>query len=260
MKINGPIPLLLAGALLAFAPDARAQESEEPALYVSVECMQATGTDYLFVETNLWLPVHQALVDQGMRNSWALYEVAFGDRSDCDYYTVTTYLGEEQLNAEPRYDAVFAEVHSSTRTADAFERTYAARDRLSTELWRTIDSTEIGAHRYAVINRMHAEDPLTYEQMESRVFKAAHQMLIDEGHRAGWAVYELVAPAGTAVPWNYATVDLMDEIGPVPMADAMLAANPDRDLEELQELLDVREQVHSEIWTRIATTTPASED
>ena len=178
----------------------------------------------------------------------------------CDYYTVTTYLGEEQLNAEPRYDAVFSEVHSSTQTADAFARTAAARDRLSTELWRLIDSTEIGDHRYAVLNRMRADDPLTYEQMESRVFKAAHQVLVDDGHRAGWGVYELVAPAGTAVPWNYATVDLMNEIGPVPMADAMLAANPDRDLEELNELLELREQVHSEIWTRIAYTTSPSED
>jgi len=164
------------------------------------------------------------------------------------------------LNAEPRYDEVFAEVHSNRRTADDFARTDAARDRLSTELWREIDSTEIGAHQYVLINRMRADDPLTYEQMESRVFKAAHQVLIDEGHRSGWAVYELVAPVGSAIPWNYATVDLMNEIGPVPMADAMLEANPGRDLEEMHELLEVREQVHSEIWTRIASTTAPSED
>ena len=123
MKTTVSIAAFLVCVLLAFAPNVAAQEGEESTLYLAVECMQATGTDYLYVETNLWLPVHQALVDAGRRNSWALYEVAFGDRSVCDYYTVTTYLGEEQLNFEPRYDAVFAEVHSGTRTVDAFERT-----------------------------------------------------------------------------------------------------------------------------------------
>ncbi len=260
MKKTGSIATFVFCALLAFPPNSVAQENDDAALFVVVECMQATSTDYLWVETNLWLPVHQALVDAGNRNSWALYEVAYGDRTVCDYYTVTTFRGDEQLNFEPRYDAVFSEVHANRQTADDFARTAAARDRLSTELWRMIDSTEIGDHRYAVINRMRADDPLTYEQMESRVFKAAHQVLVDEGHRAGWGVYELVSPIGTSIPWNYATVDLMNELGPVPMADAMLAANPGRDIEELHELLEVREQVRSEVWTRIASTTSPSED
>ena len=260
MKTTGSIAALLACVLTVFGSDARADGHEDATIYVAVECMQSASTDYLYVETNLWLPVHQALVDAGKRNSWGLYEVAFGDRSVCDYYTVTTFRGEEQLNAEPRYAEVFAEVHSDRRIADDFARTDAARDRLSTELWRVIDSTEINEHRYIVMNRMRADDPLTYEQMESRYFKAAHQLLIDQGHRSGWAVFELVSPIGSSIPWNYATVDLMNEIGPVPMADAMLEANPGQDLTEMQELLEVREQVRSEIWTRIASTTAPSED
>lgn len=258
MKITGLIAAALACALIACSAEATAQDSAE--LYVAVECMDATNPDYVSVETDLWLPVHQALVDAGKRNSWALYEVTFGDRTKCDYYTVTTYLGEEQLNADPDFASVFAEVHSRSQNREAMARTEASRVRVSTELWRVIDSTEIGAHRYAAINRMHADDPLTYEQMESRVFKAAHQVLIDEGHREGWAVYGLVSPLGNAIPWNYATVDLMNEIGPVPMAEAMMTANPDRDLEEMYELLELREQVYSEIWMRVATTTAPSED
>ncbi len=155
---------------------------------------------------------------------------------------------------------VFADVHSRSDNRGAMARTEASRNRVSTELWRVIDSTAIGDHRYASVNRMRADDPLTYEQTESQVFKAAHQVLIDQGHREGWAVYELVAPLGSAIPWNYATVDLMNEIGPVPMAEAMLTANPDRDLEELFDMLGVREEVHSEIWMRIATTTAPAED
>ena len=127
MNKTGPIAALLACALAGFSAGTHAQEDEAPTLYLVVECMQATSTDYLWVETNLWLPVHQALVDTGKRNSWALYEVAFGDRTVCDYYAVTTYLGEEQLNAEPDFAAVFSEVHSDRQTADDFTRTAAAR-------------------------------------------------------------------------------------------------------------------------------------
>ena len=258
MKTTGLFAAALASLLAAYSVEA--QQNDHPELYVVVDCMDATNSDYVAVETELWLPVHQALVDAGKRNSWALYEVTFGDRTVCDYYTVTTYLNEDQLNADPDFATVFNEVHSRFDSRGAMARTEASRNRVSTELWRVIDATEIGDHRYATVNRMRADDPLTYEQTESRVFKAAHQVLIDQGHRAGWAVYELVSPIGTAIPWNYATVDLMNEIGPVPMAEAILTANPDKDLEELYELLGVREQVHSETWMRIATTTAPSGD
>lgn len=260
MKKTGSIAAAFACALLACPSAAPAQDADRPDVYVVVDCMDATSSDYVSVETDLWLPVHQALVDAGKRSSWALYEVAFGARTVCDYYTVTTFVGKDQLNADPDYAGVFAEVHSRLGTRSAMARTEASRNRVSTELWRVIDSTAINAHRYAAVNRMRADDPLTYEQTESRVFKAAHQVLIDQGHRAGWAVYELLSPLGSAIPWNYATLDLMNEIGPVPMAEAMLTANPDKDLEELYELLGVREEVHSEIWMRLAATTAPAED
>ena len=64
----------------------------------------------------------------------------------------------------------------------------------------------------------------------------------------------LVSPIGTSKPYNYATVDFVDHLDPVPMAEAMMSANPDRDLDALQELLQLREQVSSETWELVATT------
>ena len=255
MKRSGLLAAALACVLIGFPTDAPSQSNDAPALYVVLECMKSSTPEYVYIETELWKPVHQSLVDSGKRDSWALYEVEYGDRTVCDYYTVTTYRGEEQLNTDPAYGALFAEVHPNVDVADAMLRTGAARERLSTELWRMIDSTDVGAHRYAVMNRMYADDPLTYEQTESRVFKAAHQVLIDEGHRTGWGVYELVSPIGSEIPYNYATVDLTNELGPVPMAQAMMTANPDRDLDEMYELLEVRDQVRSETWRLVAATT-----
>mgnify|MGYP001556521115 FL=1 len=65
-----------------------------------------------------------------------------------------------------------------------------------------------------------------------------------------------MSPLGSSIPYNYSTVDLVDHLDPVPMAEAMMSANPDRDLDALQELLDLREQVNSETWALVASTKP----
>ena len=244
---------LLPGALLA-------QDQESPALYVSVDCMKATATNYEEIETKIWKPMHQHLVETGERNSWALYRVMYGDRSRCDYYTVTTFAGGEQLNTVVDYAAAFDAVHPGKNVTKAMQQTWAAREQVATELWMLVDRTELRPHRYAVVNRMFAEDPVAYESMESQVFKAGHQALMDSGHRAGWAVYTLMSPLGSAVPYNYSTVDFVNDLSPVPMAEAMMAGNPDRDLDAMNQLLELRDQVLSETWVLVARTdAPAQE-
>ncbi|MDJ0905987.1 MAG: hypothetical protein QNI96_08220 [Woeseiaceae bacterium] len=223
-------------------------------VYVSVDCMKSTSPGYVQLELEMWKPVHQYLVDSGKRRSWTLYEVVFGDRSRCDYYTVTTYSGEQQLNAYADYAAAFAAVHRGADAGEQMAATMAARKHMASELWVLVDRTEIQEHRFAVINKMLATDPVAYERMESEVFKAGHQVLIDSGDRAGWAVYALVSPIGSAIPYNYGTVDFVNELGPVPMAEAMLTGNPDRDLDAMHELLGLRDHILSETWALVGTT------
>lgn len=247
------IACLLPGTLIA-------QDQSTPTLYVSIDCMKTTAANYESIETDIWQPMHQHLVDAGERNSWALYRVVYGDRSKCDYYTVTTFLGEDQLNAASDYGEAFAAAHPGKDLNKAMQQTWAAREQVATELWTLIDRTDLRPHRYAVVNRMYAEDPVAYESMESEVFKAGHQALIDGGYRAGWAVYALVSPIGSSVPYNYGTVDLVDDLSPVPMAEAMMAANPDRDLDAMNDLLELRDQVLSETWELVTRTeAPARE-
>ncbi len=223
-------------------------------VYLSVECMKSTSADYEQLEINIWKPMHQHVVDQGQRAAWALYRVAYGDRSRCDYYAVTTHAGADQLGATPDFAAAFAVVHPNVDAAKAMKNTLAAREIVAAELWMQIDRTEMQPYRYAIVNKMFAKDPVAYESMESEVFKAGHEALIADGHRSGWAVYSLVAPTGGAIPYNYGTVDYVNELGPVPMAEAMLRGNPDRDLDELYELLNLREDVLSETWELVTAT------
>ncbi len=252
MKRTHSITTLLAIAVFPVIANAQAASP----VYVTVDCMKATASGYVQLELEMWKPVHQYLVGNGKRSSWALYQVVFGDRSRCDYYTVTTFEGESQLNAHADYEAAFAAVHAGADAGELYARTLAARQHVATELWVLLDQTEIQSHRYAVVNKMYASDPDAYERMESEVFKAGHQVLIDSGDRAGWAIYALVAPIGSSIPYNYGTVDFVNDLGPVPMAEAMLAGNPDRDLDAMHELLGLRDHILSETWALVGATDP----
>ena len=147
-------------------------------------------------------------------------------------------------------------MHPGSDARELMFRTMQARHRAATELWVLLDATEIKAHRFAVVNKMFTDDPVAYERMESEVFKAGHQVLVDRGERAGWAAYALVSPIGSDIPYNYGTVDLVNDLGPVPMAEAMLAGNPDRDLDAMHALLELRDHVLSETWGLLAATNP----
>ena len=257
MKAKHSIIAFLAATVLVAS--AHAQNDARPPLYLSVECMKSTSGAYVGMELGIWQAMHQELVNQGKRKSWALYEVLYGDRSKCDFYTVTTFVGEEQLNQYPAYEEVFEVVHPGDNFEKAMVKTWNARKRVATELWVVVDGTEIKKHRFATVNRMKASDPDVYERMESQVFKRGHQALIESGHRSGWALYALVSPLGTSIPYNYSTVDFSQDLNPVPMAEAMLAANPDRDLDAMQDLLKLREQVISETWALVAATQSPSD-
>ncbi len=248
--------LAVVAAVAAFSGATIADDQQQEPQYLSVECMKSTSPEYQSVETDVWLPMHQEMVEQRKQERWALYWVKYGDRSRCDYYTVTTYVGSAQLNAVQAFDEVFKVAHPRRDFTKAMVRTGASRQHVASELWQLVDAIPSNQHRFAIVNRMSADDPDAYERMESRVFKPGHQALVDGGYRAGWAMYALVSPLGSSIPYNYSTVDLVDHLDPVPMAEAMMSANPDRDLDALQELLALREQVSSETWELIAATEP----
>ncbi|MBT8441777.1 MAG: hypothetical protein KJO76_05265 [Gammaproteobacteria bacterium] len=248
---------LLTGLAIAAlpAPGAlRADAHDTDSLYAVVHCMQAKAPTYVALERDIWLPMHAERVERGLLNSWSLYATEYGDRSDCSHYTVETYRGREQLNAAKQFDEIFAAVHRRKDFEASMAATWGARRHVSSWLWRLVDSTGIAPHRYAIVNLMRADDPVAYERMESRVFKAGHEVLLEGGHRAGWSIYALVSPGGTDIPYNYSTVDFVDHLNPVPMAEAMMAAHPDRDIEAMHDLLELREQVRSETWTLLVTT------
>ena len=101
--------------------------------------MKSTASDYVSVEADTWQPMQQEMVNRGERNSWSLYWVRYGDRSTCDYYTVTTYLGSEQLNANPAFEELFEAAHPRADFDEAMSSTVKAREHVASELWVAVD-------------------------------------------------------------------------------------------------------------------------
>lgn len=254
MRIISALVIGIAAVVYVLPGATIAAEDEPPPHYVSVDCMKSTSPAYVDVETELWLPLHQERVNQGKISSWALYWVQYGDRTNCDFYTVTTFIGADQLNANHDVEDVFAAVHPGLNLKQEMASTAKSRMHVATHLWLMADHIAATSHRFAVVNKMYARDPDMYERMEMRVFKPGHQALVDGGHRSGWAMYALITPLGTSVPYNYATIDFMNHLNPVPLAEALMSANPGQDLDALEDLLQLRDQVSSETWMLIAAT------
>lgn len=243
-------------ALLLTPLNAVAQDAAPPTIYAVVDCMQSTSPDYVEVETEIWQPVHQELVNRGAKLRWDLYAVQYGERGECDYYTVNQYVGEEQLNGGPPFEEIFAAVHPGVAWDEVAAKTYAARRSVRSELWTMVDGVAFtGDAAYLAVNLMYAENAAEYEAMESEVYKPVAQALVDAGHRVGWGVWSLYAPFGTYKPYNYVTVDGANTIGPVPWAETIQAVHPDRDMDALSAATDAaRSMVRSETWTRVAST------
>lgn len=241
---------ICAGALVTLAvPQASlAQEAEQATTYAVVDCMKSTSPDYVAVETEIWQPMHQAMVNQGKKSGWTLYSVQFGDRSECDYYTANSYVGGAQLNDDTPISEVFAAVHPGKSWEEAWARTAASRVVVRTELWAYVDGLPAQPAQYITVNYFYTENGADFVAMESEVAKPVSQALVDGGHWVGWSVWQLMVPGGTSVPYNYATVDAFNTLGPVPWLETFQAVHPD------SELPAVAERVRFDTWLVMAQT------
>lgn len=255
LKKSAITALTLMLAVPAIPSIGAAQEAAEGPLYLEVECMKSTSADYVDVETEIWKPMHQEAVNQGKMVNWTLYRVLYGDRSDCDHYTVNAYRGLEQLNADRAFADLFAIAHPGKNWDGAMKRTAAARTHVRSELWVRIDGVPAASHRFAGVNQMYAKDGAAYVEFEQKTWKPVHQALVDGGHSAGWGLYELVSPHGTSIPYNYGTVDFLKRLGPVSIEETMRSVHTETEIAAItRESPEVRDHVYGETWALIATT------
>lgn len=213
------LALLLALLLGGLAPGALAQS--ERAVYLLVDYMKVpTGgeAEYVAMEQEIWKPVHEERMRQGLLTNWSLYEVSYTTPdAPYDYVTLNVFDSFEHLEMDPAED-LFAAAHPDGDYDAMMERTMAAREIVHAEVWQLVNTavstTETGPPgRYLVVNFMDAPAGAGEEYLaaESDIWKPIHQRRIDSGIMSGWAIYSIVLPRGEAMRYNFGTVDFFND-------------------------------------------------
>jgi len=118
------------------------------AKYIEVDYMKASpgkDADYLKVEQEMWKPLHQERIKQGLVRSWSLYGLQFpsGTAEKYDYVTVNAFDQFSQLeNPYANFGKTLTTVHPGVKADDLFDRTEKTRNLVRSEVWVLIDKAE----------------------------------------------------------------------------------------------------------------------
>jgi L-rhamnose mutarotase len=251
-------------ALLGFISTATLYAQGIPSLFVVVDFMKVepeNHSKYLEVEQELWKPMHQERINQGIIVGWYLYAVEFsGGNEGYNYVAITLYDNSEQLENPWRSD-IPGKVHPGKKLEELMQRTYESRTNLKSELFYSIATApEIPLEKpapYMQVNYMKVEPPMQseYEQLESEIWLPIHNESIRSGRTTGWGLWSALFPRGSGRPYQYITLNAFSKYSTIFDLDFSIPFNsihPDKDYKETQERTwEVRSIVRSELWDLI---------
>ena len=144
----GLVVLMIAGFLLAgtLIPNVLTQPTTPK--YFLVDYMKVDPGDeseYLKLEEDVWKPLHQELIKNGILKSWSVYGVEFPSGTDEKYNFLTINVFNSLQDYEKRsssFGSVFPKVHPNKKVDDVLSQTFKTRRLVRSELWVLIDQTE----------------------------------------------------------------------------------------------------------------------
>lgn len=233
--------------------------------YMKVE--QGAEDAYTYIEEAYWKPVHQKLVDEGKINGWTLYGTVYpyGTEAEYNYITVTSYVGFA-ASGEGFTNEMVASAHpekSDRELSEVMTKTFASRELVKSELWLGVDVVPPNAPvAYMMVNFVQPTVPAAeYVAIEQEVWKPVHMVRQEEGHAAGWGMYQKLMPGGTTEAYSRSTIDFYssyDKINSGFTMDIFKAAHPTLSDEELeaanQKTGESRDFIKTELWTYLMGT------
>jgi len=235
-----------------------------PSLFVVVDFMKVqpeNHASYLEVEQELWKPMHQERINQGIIVGWYLYAVEFsGDGDEYNYVVITLYDKADQLE-NPWRDDIPGRVHPGKSPEDLMQRTNASRSHIKSELYYSIATApEIPLETpapYMQVNYMKVEPPMRseYEQLETDIWLPIHNESIRSGRTTGWGLWSSLFPRGAGRSYQYITLNAFSEYSYIFELDFSVPfsnIHPDKDFTVTQERTwEVRSIVSTELWDLI---------
>jgi hypothetical protein len=142
MQIKTPVLLVLvAGSFLAgsMVSPALTQQQASPVYLVNfMKAQPGKVGDYLRLERDIYMPVHQELVRTGRMHSWAVYAVQYpyGDAREYDFVTIDAF--DSLADADRPTDDIFRKVHPSLTPEQIDIQTEGARSLVRGEVWQLL--------------------------------------------------------------------------------------------------------------------------
>jgi hypothetical protein len=215
-------------------------QNDEPEFFILdyMKVKPGMGTKYIECE-KVWKTIHQERLKAGKITGWYFYEVRFpnGTNTEYDYVTINRVKGWKGVDNfySGWNEAYTAATKKMTKEQLAVaDNTEQYRDLVRSELWVAMDEAfnqRTKPANFQMVNYMDVPDGRwdEYMAMETKLVKPVHQVVIDNGKRAGWGLYSLVLPYGSEMPYQAATVDFYDKwenIGGGGMMDALKKVHP----------------------------------
>jgi L-rhamnose mutarotase len=233
-------------------------------LYVVVDFMKVESRNhatYLEVEQDIWKPMHQERISQGIIAGWFLYAVEFSGSSDeYNYVAITLYDNAEKLE-NPWAADIPGKVHPGINTDEIMARTYESRTHVKTHLCYSIATApRIPLDKpaaYMQVNFMKVDPAMRseYEQMETEIWFPIHTESIRSGHTTGWSLWSMLFPRGDGLPYQYLTLNSFSDYSYAFELDFSIpfsAIHPEKDFADTQQKTrDSRIIVRTELWDLI---------
>jgi hypothetical protein len=235
-----------------------------PSLFVVVDYMKVESENhekYLEVEQEIWKPLHQERINQGIIVGWYLYAIEFsGTQDNYNYVAISMYDSAKNLE-NPWNQEIPENVHPNMKINEILDQTFQSRENVKSELFYSIATAppiplEIPAS-YLEVNFMQVEPEKfdEYELLESEIWLPIHNESIQSGRTAGWGLWRSLFPRGAGQPYQYITLNSFSKFSYVFQSDFSVPfknIHPAKNFNEVtQKTQRARTIMRTELWNLI---------
>ena len=261
MKSTKLFSLLI--AFMAFSFSLSAQDNDQIWYIVDYMKVKPGMTEKYLECEQVWKTIHAERVKKGIIVDWQLYQVRFpaGANTEYDFVTITTVAGGWQ--GYGKLDADWSEDYAKLIPKDKMpliENTDNYRTFVKSEVHANLDGIFAADSRqsskYVMMNFFDVPDGHwdEYYNMETKLVKPIHQLDIDAGKRAGWALNAIAIPSAHDT-YDAVTIDFYknwNDIGSGGGEDAWEKTHPDMSEAYItRQIESARKMVKQEMWVML---------
>jgi hypothetical protein len=169
---------------------------------------------YVKMESEIWKPMHQKLVNDVKLMWWGLYSIPFpgGTNAEYQYATVRMYKDLALSGGEWDFASIFKAVHPKMDLNLATKRTLDSRDLVrATRMsqWGAFFNGENNKSRVMTVVYINVKDGkgADYVNVEKTMWEPMHRMEMAKGKREGWQGWALSMPWGAKYHYNHVAID-----------------------------------------------------